>query len=133
MGTRIIKTDDLTGQEVSESELASIEVMFGEEWTGTVELTGASKAAVLALLRDHDTTKLAALLPRPEPKPAGKPRTRKSGSHGGGEHAQAREWCKTPEGLAVAEQIGIMPTDKGRMPEQLVEAWRKANGHALAA
>lgn len=132
MGTRIIKTDDVTGREVGEGDLAAIEVMFGELWTGTVELTQASQDAVLALLRDHDTTKLAKLIgPTPTTTATTARRTRKSGSHGSGDHAKAREWCQdTAEGQAAkagweAEHDKLMPTN-GRMPQELVERYQQS-------
>lgn len=119
MERRITAIDRWTGTEVPESEVETTEWLFmGQE--GKLEATKATLAALLAGLQD-DPSKLVALLAPTKAAPAKRPRVR---GHGGGEHAQAREWCRTPEGKAAILRIGKQPTDKGRMPSELINAYR---------
>jgi len=115
--------DDLTHELITEAQLAKAAYVFGE-LEGTFEGRQASVDALVALFRDHDSTKLAALLPGPEPK-AAKPKAR-TGKHGGGEFAQARAWAKTPEGQETVTRLGLKVAEAGKVSGDLVKAWHES-------
>jgi len=123
-----ITRDDLTHDVIDPGRAVSVEIMVGTR-IGTFEATEESQAAIAAMLFDHDPSKVKALLGIAPPKPAnpampnGKaPRNR----NGDGESAMARQWCRTPDGKAAVDRLGIAMPEKGRMPKQLIQAWREA-------
>ena len=119
-----ITKDDLTHEIIDADRVVSVEVMMGDR-TGTFEATQETQDAVAALLFDHDPSKVMKLLGIAAAPTAPHGKTVRS-RNGDGDSSNARAWCKTPEGKAAAGRLGATVPDKGRMPKQLIEAWREA-------
>lgn len=124
--------DDLTGQEVEQSELHEVEVQFGE-LVGTFEGTAESVKALTDLFASQDTAKLRELLGKPAAKPAtkkaAKPAAKPVGTvaRADRDHSarDARLWCATEPGQAAVKRLGITVPAKGKMPNALIEAMRE--------
>ncbi len=124
--------DDLTNEVIPDDRVVTVPYMFGDDVSGTFEGTQQSVDALTLLFAKRDVSLLADLLMpvvearQAEAAKATQSRPRGSGrKHGSGDHAKAREWCQTAEGQEAVKRLGIQPTDIGRMPAKLVEAYQE--------
>lgn len=120
--------DDLTGQQIDDTDLQTVDVLFAG-YTGTFEGTADSVKALTELFASKDSTRLRELLgatmltitPKAPPKAAS--RTRASGDHSA---HHARQWCATEAGQAAVKRLGVSVPAKGKMPAALIQAWRES-------
>lgn len=128
-------TDDLTGKVAYDGSITQVEGMWDSD-TFKLDLGPEVREAFRAALVDRDLAKLRKVLGgvavparvplKAAPKAAATPKRER---HGGGEHAQAREWAHG-EGAAIVARAGLTDkiTEKGLMPEAIRVLYRQATG-----
>ncbi len=130
---QVYRVDDLTGAEAKPAKLVTVDVLVGDV-PGTLEMTEASRDALVALINGDDDAWRKLLTAsgqqntanRPMSASAGKPRRRGSS----GASSQAYSWAETAEGQAEVSRLGIEYKKHGQAPKLLIEAWRDATGQA---
>lgn len=119
--------DDLTGREIDEQSVITVEWVFGDQ-EGTFEGSEGSIAAVLQLLRDHNLQGVIAMhnggCPQ-APKAMQPKKPRVSRANGDHSSSDTRQWCATLPGIAAVKRLGITVPAKGKMPKALIEEWRE--------